>query len=105
MKYYYKIPDGLISDYRIGCAIGEFDRALLDEIERDENYVSEYTLGCEDDIARADPDLVAVIEELGAKANGRHADLKVVEIPDGIEWEIDEYDGIETIHEIHRSWG
>ena len=26
------------------------------------------------------------------------------EIPDDVEWEIDDYDGIETIHEVHRSW-
>lgn len=53
---------------------------------------------------RSDSDLIAVIEELGEKANGKHAELKIVEIPDGVDWEIDEYDGIETIHEVHRSW-
>ena len=54
---------------------------------------------------RADPILIQVIEELGKKANGTFAKLKVVKIPDGIEYEIDEYDGIESIHETHRSWG
>ena len=29
---------------------------------------------------------------------------KIIEIPDDIEWEIDNYDGIESIHEKHRSW-
>jgi hypothetical protein len=38
-------------------------------------------------------------------ASGRHAQLVIVEIPDDIEWEIDEYDGVESIHEKHRSWG
>ena len=53
---------------------------------------------------RADLDLVYVVEKLGVKANGSHANLKVVEIPDGVDWEIDEYDGQESIHEKHRSW-
>ena len=53
---------------------------------------------------RDHPLLVKVVEELGKKANGQHADLEVVEIPDDIEYEIDEYDGIETIREKHRTW-
>lgn len=54
---------------------------------------------------RADPDLVAAVEQLGEQANGSSAKLKVVEIPDGIEWEIDEYDGREQVAEKHRTWG
>lgn len=57
------------------------------------------------DIERTDPNLIRVVEELGSRANGRFSELKVVEIPDGIEWEIDEYDGIEHIDEKHNSWG
>lgn len=55
-------------------------------------------------LERDDADLIAVVEELGKEANGRHAELEVVEIPDDINWEIDDYDGVETIHEVHRSW-
>jgi hypothetical protein len=54
---------------------------------------------------RTCPVLVKVVESLGREANGSCSDLKVVEIPDGIEWGIEEYDGMETIHEKHRSWG
>ncbi|GAH32471.1 unnamed protein product [marine sediment metagenome] len=54
---------------------------------------------------RADPSLIAAIEAVGEdNAGGVHASLRVVEIPDGVEWDIDEYDGQETIHEVHRSW-
>lgn len=57
------------------------------------------------DIPRNDPDLVAVVESIGDAASGRCASLKVVEIPDGVEWVIEEYDGNETIAEAHRTWG
>lgn len=54
---------------------------------------------------RTDPKLVECVETLGDIANGLFAELKVVEIPDDIEWDIDEYDGLERIVERHRSWG
>ena len=54
---------------------------------------------------RTNPDLVKAVEKLGRTANGRLADLKVVEIPDGVEYTIQEYDGIEHIAEAHRTWG
>lgn len=53
---------------------------------------------------RADPKLVEVVERLGDRANGSCAELRVIEIPDGIDWYIDDYDGMETIREKHRSW-
>ncbi len=53
---------------------------------------------------RTDPLLIKIVEELGEEANGRCAELKIVEIPDGTDWEIDQYDGLETIDEKHRSW-
>lgn len=56
------------------------------------------------DIKRDDPALIATIRELGEEANGRYANLEVVEIPDDVQWVIREYDGWETIEEKHRSW-
>jgi len=56
------------------------------------------------DIERNDPALIKTVEDLGEKANGRGAELKVVEIPDGIDWEITEYDGLEQVEEKHRIW-
>jgi len=53
---------------------------------------------------RKNPDLIECIETLGEKASGSFAELKIVEIPDDIEWEITEYDGWETIEECHRRW-
>lgn len=67
-------------------------------------FYSDFTIPTGSSWDRTDPLLVKLVEELGTKADGPHAELEVVEIPDGVEWEISEYDGIETIHEKHRSW-
>jgi hypothetical protein len=57
-----------------------------------------------DSVARNDPNLVNVVEILQEKANGDCAELKIVEIPDDVEPELQEYDGWETFVEPHRSW-
>lgn len=58
------------------------------------------------DLDRSDPTLIKVIEKLGEeKASGNFSELRIVEIPDGIEYSIEEYDGVEWISENHRTWG
>ena len=52
------------------------------------------------DFARDDPALVQAVEEAGIYST----ELKVVEIPDDVEWEIEEYDGAEWVSEKHRTW-
>lgn len=68
-------------------------------------------LGCESPYSYEDwdkrtaPELIALIEEKGSEyCSGSYAELKVVEIPDDVDWYIDNYDGMETIEEVHRSW-
>lgn len=58
----------------------------------------------ENDLPRDKPELVAVVERLGSRAGNSFAELKVVEIPDDVEWEIAEYDGMEWVAEKHRTW-
>ena len=53
---------------------------------------------------RDDPVLVDVVRRLGEKANGEHASLKIVEVPDDVKWTIEEYDGMEHVAEQHRTW-
>jgi hypothetical protein len=56
------------------------------------------------ELDRDDYDLVSVVEVMGEKANTRHSQLKVVEIPADVAWQIEEYDGSEHIAEQHRIW-
>ena len=54
---------------------------------------------------RCDTRLIDAIEEIGCeKASGKLAKIAIVEIPYGVAWELDEYDGIETVREKSRSW-
>lgn len=66
-------------------------------------------LGCgpydyDQDELRYAPELVRVVEELGYAASGSCSALKVVEIPDDVAWYIHNYDGMESIEEVHRRW-
>lgn len=56
------------------------------------------------EIERDDPCLVKTVLALGEQSNGLSAKLDVTEIPMGVEWQIEEYDGLEWIAEKHRTW-
>jgi hypothetical protein len=90
--HYYKVP---VKEYM----------KVYKKCEAKKNYGEANKLCLYDrDIERTDPALIKVVEELEEKANGEYADLKIVEIPKGIEWEISTYDGVETVEEKHKSW-
>lgn len=87
----------VINDYfgRYGLS-----KAVYDELDMEwDNYGYGY------EISRTDPKLIQAIEKIGCEnASGYSARLKIIEIPDDVEYYIDDYDGIEEVHEIHRSW-
>lgn len=75
------------------------DEALVHyKLDGERFWVSSYTT------ERSDPFLVQVVEELDEEANGKYSELKVVEVPDDIEWSIAEYDGMEWVAEKHQTW-
>jgi len=69
-------------------------------LDDDNYYLSYYDFI----VNRSDEDLLAVIEEMGEASFGAHASLKIVNIPDDVEFEIEEYDGMEWVAEKHRTW-
>lgn len=48
-------------------------------------------------LERTDKDLIEVVEKLGSEANTSCSNLVIVEIPDDADYEISDYDGLETI--------
>lgn len=74
-----------------------FDITLYTNIDTNEPVESR-------DIERNDPVLIKVVEDLGSKSFGFAANLKIVEIPDDVDWEVVQYDGLEHIAEKHRTW-
>jgi len=89
-------------EQRVELADGYFQDSVFGNSVYKDGMVYNYS---HDESARTDPTLIALIEEIGPEeVSGQLAKLKVVEIPDDIEWTIDDYDGMETIEESHRSW-
>jgi hypothetical protein len=91
-------------DQRIESKEGEeFYAMSLEDRQAYNKQYSENTWYCRD-LERNDPILVQVVEELGDRAGGRCAELAITEIPDGVDFEIEEYDGKEWVAEKHRTW-
>jgi hypothetical protein len=44
-----------------------------------------------------------MVEE-GVNLDGQFSELKIVEVPDDVNWYIEEYDGMEHVAERHRTW-
>lgn len=70
----------------------------LSEDDRAKVYLSEYSF------ERDDKELVQTVEELGEISHGSLSFLEVIEIPNDVEWLIQEHGGYETIAEKHRTW-
>ena len=56
------------------------------------------------EVPRNDPNLVKVVEELGEAASEDYAELIIVEVPNDVSPEIQDYDGLEKFVEPHRKW-
>ena len=55
-------------------------------------------------IPRDDEHLIAVVEFMGTDADNEYSDLKIVDVPDDVNWYVEEYDGKEWVAERHQTW-
>lgn len=81
-----------------------FSQQAVDEYNRLKPVEVPEATRWEDNPFRTDPLMIEVVERLGSTADGDCAELKIIEIPDGIQWHVEEYDGREHIAEDHRCW-
>ena len=99
--YYEKVEDkenGLFVDY----FTKDFGK-IINSKDIDNELYKKYAFS-EKDICRTDRDLIKVVEELGEDANTTCSTLRIIEIPDDIDWIIEEYDGMEWVAERHKTW-
>lgn len=69
------------------------------------NTVSKYLLTAMQEIDRENIHLIDMIAKFGVdRCSGEYSNLKVVEIPSDIEYQIEDCDGNEWIAEKHRIW-
>jgi hypothetical protein len=83
---------------RTSTPFGSANYYKAGHIDEDDHYL------WANDIDRNDPILIQIVEEMEGEANGPYSSLKIVEIPDDVEWIVQEYDGLEHVAEKHRTW-
>jgi len=83
--------------------VSYFTKDFGDNVQISDDDYEKYTLYLGSN-HREDKVLIEVIEELGEKASGFCGNLQIVEIPDDLDYVIDEYDGIETLHQKVQEW-
>ncbi len=108
-EYMFKIPFGMImKDDGMRIEYVALTKDVGDEYIRDwrdeDKMANEFDIE-PNDVSRTDPVLISVIEKYGDQNTHCCHAPAVVEVPDGVEWMIMEYDGFETLHEKHRVFG
>mgnify|MGYP003342248937 FL=1 len=88
---------------RMEIAEGDSYYKMSKELREEYNKLYQSQTLTSYDISRNDPALVQLVEEDPGQF-GKFSNLKIVEIPDDVEWTIEEYDGNEWVAEVHRCW-
>ena len=70
---------------------------LAGDVINEDGKTLDHDYGHCSDLKRNDSSLVTVVEELGEEASGPFAKLEIRDIPSGMKYRIDEYDGSESV--------
>lgn len=89
----------------VNAVCKDFGNEFIPENDEQFDDFYKHIISNTDEKCRTDVDLINLLEEKGSKyVSGPCSSLKIVEIPDDVEWEVEEYDGSEWISEKHRTW-
>lgn len=80
-----------------------FTKDFGDNVEISNEDFEKYCLYLNDKY-REDNILIEIVEELKERAYGPCSELVIVEIPADLNYVIDDYDGVETLHEKVQEW-
>lgn len=94
-----------VTKYNDDYEVEDDEALIIDTGEKEVGWLSRYHFrDRSSNELRSHPDLIEAIEMLGEAANTMVSRLRVVEIPDDVDWIIEEYDGFEHVAEVHRTW-
>ena len=93
-----------IRDDKLGTLFGEENDSILISINGHNIYQKGivYSLNYHDNFIRTNKDIIKIVKSLGSKSNGKFCDIRIIEIPDDLEFYIDSSGTGEEVHEIHR---
>ena len=100
--YYKKTDSSFKEDIFTLCFTKDLGESISGE-EISEDMWKNYCFSAKK-VKRTDEDLIKVVEKLKERANTICSSLKTIEIPDDVDYEIEEYDGNEWVSEKHRTW-
>ena len=105
-KFTYVKTNAANKNLFVTAACKDFGEVFIPENDEQSDEFYECFIQTRDLKWRTDNDLINLLEEKGSDfVSSPLSSLKVLEIPDDVEWEVEEYDGSEWISEKHRTWG
>lgn len=75
------------------------DKTTSDELDKHCLYIEKQL-----ETNRDDPDMIQAIEELGEESYCYYCGLKIIQIPDDVDWQIECDEFHEWVAEKHRKW-